>query len=65
MTTFLTKSQVCRKVGYSKQHIARLVDERRFPPPVKPFGKMGRSLWVDGEIEDWMQAKIRERNSSK
>lgn len=65
MTSFLTKVQTCKKVGYSKQHIARLVEQRRFPSPVKPFGTLGRCLWVESEIEDWMQARIRERDSSK
>lgn len=60
----LTKAEVCKKVGYSKQHIARLIAAGMFPPPVKPFGKNGRALWVESEVDDWIVCKVRERDST-
>lgn len=60
----LTKSETCKKVGYSKQHIARLIDAKVFPPPVKPFGKNGRALWAEHELDDWIQERIKERDST-
>lgn len=63
MTRLLTKKQTCEKVGYSRNHIARLVAEGRFPPPVKPFGVNGRALWVDEEVNDWIASKILERDN--
>ena len=59
----LTKKQVREKVGYSAQHIQRMVDARTFPAPLKPNGKTGRSLWVESEVDDWITAKLIERDS--
>lgn len=47
----LTKRQTCEMVGYSKQHVARLVLAGVFPRPCKPFGRNGRALWSLLEIQ--------------
>ena len=59
----LTKRQLREKVGYSNVHIQRLIEANRFPAPLKPEGKMGRSLWLESEIDDWIMQKVIERDS--
>ena len=59
---FLTKKQVCEKVGYSKQHLARLIAAGKFPPPAKPCGENGRCLWLESEVEDWMTQHLNKRS---
>lgn len=59
----LSKKQVREKVVYSAQHIQRLIEAKKFPAPLKPQGKTGRSLWVESEVDDWITAKLIERDS--
>lgn len=58
----LSKKQVRETVLYSPAHIARLEAEGRFPKRVK-LGS-GRVGWVDEEVQDWLLARIAERDSS-
>jgi len=50
----LTKKQVCAMVGYSRQHLARLVAAGKFPAPLKPFGRQGRAMWMFTEVIRWI-----------
>jgi predicted DNA-binding transcriptional regulator AlpA len=61
----LTKKQLREKVAYSLNHIQRLIEAKRFPAPLKPEGKMGRSLWIEGEVDDWIRQKLIERDTQK
>jgi prophage regulatory protein len=56
----LSKTQVRDMVLYSPAHIARLEADGRFPKRVK-IGN-GRVGWVDREVEDWILARIAERD---
>ena len=47
-------------VPYSRQHIARLEIENRFPSRVR-LGSH-RIGWVEKEVEQWLQARILERD---
>jgi prophage regulatory protein len=47
-------------VPYSKAHIWRLEQAGKFPKHVK-FGP-GRKGWVEGEIDNYVKAKIAERD---
>ncbi len=57
----LSKKQVREKVLYSPAHIARLEADGRFPKRVR-LGA-GRVGWVDREIDDWVNARIAERDA--
>lgn len=58
-----TKSELKIKLGHSHQHIDRLEARGDFPKRVKPFGTNGRALWVESEVDTWIQQKIDERDS--
>ena len=58
----LSKKQVRETVLYSPAHIARLEAEGRFPKRVK-LGA-GRVGWVDEEVQNWLHARIAERDSA-
>lgn len=57
---FLSKKQVREKVLYSFAHIARLEAAKLFPKRVQ-LGP-GRVGWVEEEIEEWIRARIAERD---
>jgi prophage regulatory protein len=56
----LSKTQVREMVLYSPAHIARLEANGKFPKRVQ-IGS-GRVGWVDREVEDWIHARIAERD---
>lgn len=56
----LSKTQVREMVLYSPAHIARLEADGKFPKRVR-IGS-GRVGWVDLEVEDWLRARIAERD---
>lgn len=58
----LSKHQVRERVLYSPAHIARLEAEGRFPKRVR-LGQ-GRVGWVESEIDEWLAAKIAERDTA-
>lgn len=58
----LSKKQVRETVLYSPAHIARLEAEGKFPKRVR-IGS-GRVGWVDEEVQDWLHARIAERDST-
>lgn len=58
----LKKRQVCEKVAYSPAHIDRLEAQGKFPKRLR-LGQQ-RVAWVEQEIDDWIQERIAERDSS-
>lgn len=56
----LSKRQVRELVLYSPQHIARLETAGKFPKRVK-LGQC-RVGWIEGEVLEWLHAKIAERD---
>ena len=56
----LSKKQVREMVLYSPAHIARLEADGKFPKRVR-LGS-GRVGWVDQEVDDWIHARIAERD---
>ncbi len=54
----LSLKEVIRSVGLSKSTIYALIkaDKRPFPAPIKI---LGRSLWLESEVERWKQDCIR------
>ncbi len=57
----LSKKAVREKVLYSPAHIARLEDAGKFPKRVR-LGT-GRVGWLETEIDDWIRARIAERDN--
>jgi prophage regulatory protein len=56
----LSKKQVREKVLYSPAHIARLEAAGSFPKRIR-LGQ-GRVGWLEAEIEDWIAARVAERD---
>ncbi len=50
-----------RGILYSRVHIGRLVKAGKFPAPIK-VGQ-NRIGWVEREIDEWLNAKIAERDA--
>lgn len=59
----LSKKEVRAKVTYSFAHIDRLEHEGRFPKRVR-LGEQ-RVAWVEQEIDEWIAAKVAQRDGSK
>ena len=52
---WLTMEQVLEKVGLSRSTVLRLEKDKQFPPHIQ---KKGVNLWVEGEIDTWMEAEV-------
>ena len=57
----LSKKDVREKVLYSPAHIARLEAQGLFPKRVRL--SVGRVGWLDSEVEDWIRARVAERDT--
>jgi prophage regulatory protein len=55
----ITRRQLPEYVPYSLSHIARLERAGRFPKRVR-LGSC-RVGWVESEVQDWLAAKLAER----
>ncbi len=51
-----------RGIRYSRVHIDRLVKSKKFPPKIK-LGE-NRVGWLESDIDDWIQAKVDERDAA-
>ena len=58
----LRKTEVEKRVGYSGMHIWRMVRDKKFPAPLK-LGPC-RIGWLEEEIDDWIRAKVAERDKT-
>lgn len=57
----LTKKALREKIGFSFAHIDRFEDAGRLPKRIK----VGfRVFWLESEIDDWILARIAERDHS-
>ncbi len=52
--------EILRRVPYSEAHIWRLERDGKFPRRARLGAN--RVVWVEAEIEDWLHAKIGERD---
>ncbi len=50
-------------VRYSRPHRWRLIRAGLFPRPVKLSG--GRNLWIESEVDAWINARIAERDAGE
>lgn len=58
-TRFLRLPEVERRVGLRRSSIYERVSRGSFPQPVK-LGSV--SVWLEGEIEQWLTARVAERD---
>jgi len=58
---FLRLPEVLDRVGVSKSTLYAWIRAGLFPKPV-PLGTL--SVWVESEIEDWMAARIEQRDKA-
>lgn len=58
----IDKKRLRVMVLYTPQHIQRLEDAGKFPKRVR-LGQ-GRVGWVESEVLDWLNARIRERDTA-
>ena len=47
-------------IGYSRDHLRRMVKEGRFPRPMNLSS--ARIAWQEAEVDAWIEAKARERS---
>ena len=57
---FLSMREVLSRTSLSKTHTYRMINAGRFPRPV-PLGPH-RVGFVESEVDDWMAARLRERD---
>ena len=53
---FLRLPSVSEKVGLSRSQIYKLIQQGKFPEPIKLGPKI--SVWIEEKLEAWMDAKI-------
>jgi len=59
---FLRLPEVISRTGYRRSNIYHLMSLGRFPKAI-PLG--GRAVaWLESEIEDWIQARVDQRNNA-
>jgi prophage regulatory protein len=49
-------------IRYTRTHIDRLEKAGKFPKRVRPSAN--RVAWVEDEIDDWLKAKVAERDNA-
>lgn len=52
--------KVVAATTYKRSTIYRLIQQGKFPPPIKLSPSGRASAWVESEINDWIQARIAE-----
>lgn len=57
----LSSKQVCAMISLSRTQRDRLEGNNKFPKRVHPSPR--RSAWVDAEVEDWIRARIADRDA--
>lgn len=59
----LSKKEVCFRTSYSRAHLDRLEADGRFPQRVR-LGQ-ARVAWVEEEVDEWISARVAERDRSE
>jgi prophage regulatory protein len=64
----LQKKEVCALVGYSGEHIRRLVRDGLFPKPVilnaNPNAGWSRKAWLQSEVDAWLACRVAARDAA-
>ena len=58
---FIRLPEVINRIGYKRTSIYEQISEGTFPAPIK-LGPRAVA-WVSEEIEEWMDARVAERNA--
>ena len=58
----LRSKAAAEKAGYSQEHLRRLAKAGKFPAPIR-LGKK-RVVWIESEIDDWLEGKRQERDAA-
>lgn len=58
----LRRNIVLERCGMSTSTLYRLMGQQRFPPPVRIGGRA--VAWVESEINEWIEARIKERDNA-
>jgi prophage regulatory protein len=53
------QQEIRDRLGYSRQHTANLINDRRFPEPAYELA-MGR-IWLAEDVEQWIAENRHER----
>ncbi len=62
-TKFIRRAAVVERTGLPTSSLYLLISQGRFPKPV-PISE--RSVgWVEREVDDWLEARIAERNKTE
>lgn len=59
MPRFIRRKAVEERTGLARSTIYQMVNEGRFPRPVRLGGRA--VAWLETEINDWVDARIAER----
>ncbi len=57
--SLLRISEVMQRVGLRKSALYRLIQEQKFPRPIKAFPGARASLFLASEIDKWIAERIR------
>ena len=50
-----------RGIPFTRQHIARLIKQGRFPAPIKPG--IGTNRWIASEVDAWLVQRKADRDA--
>ena len=53
-----------RGIPYSRVHLSRLIDESRFPKPIR-LSEGGRIAWLSSDLDAWLNSRIAARDEVK
>lgn len=54
--------EVANRTTFSKPHIYTLIRQGKFPKPVKL--SINTSVWLESEVDSWLESRIIERGSA-
>lgn len=65
MSKLLTLEQLHeRGIPWTRQSIFRLVEQKKFPAPIKlNIAPTGAIVWLEDEIDAWLATRIAERDA--
>ena len=60
----IDRKELAKLVPYSRAHIQRMEDDKRFPRRVQlnpGIGRCSRVAWVKQEVLDWIEERVKAR----
>jgi len=56
--SFLRKPIVCERTGLAGSTLSLRIREGQFPKPIKLKGGGRMSVWLESEVQEWIQEQI-------